>query len=130
MPQMLRKQHWMKNLLQQEAVSETLCHWKTVKRRTSHRRLASLRRHWSKRTGQSPDKGHEQGMFRNFFGEVRTHLAVTEGNYVEPKTVYETKQADQWDQWYGAMKDVFKAFQDNETWDLVRTPTDRDVIPG
>ena len=28
-----------------------------------------------------------------FFGEVRTHLAVTEGNFVEPKTVYETKQA-------------------------------------
>ena len=29
MPQMLRKQHWMKNLLQQEGVSDTLSHWKT-----------------------------------------------------------------------------------------------------
>ena len=33
-----------------------------------------------------------------FFGEVRTHLALTEVNYVEPKTVYEAKQADEWDQ--------------------------------
>ena len=32
-----------------------------------------------------------------FFGEVRTHLAVTEGNNVEPKTVYEAKQADERD---------------------------------
>ena len=29
-------------------------------------------------------------MFRNFFGEVRTHL-VTEGYHVEPKTVYVVK---------------------------------------
>ena len=56
----------MKNLLQQEGVSETLSHWKTVKRRTSHRQSASLKRHWSKRTGHSPHEGHEQGMFRNF----------------------------------------------------------------
>ena len=28
--------------------------------------LASLKRHWSKRTEQNPDEGHEQGMFRNF----------------------------------------------------------------
>ena len=69
-------------------------------------------------------------MFRSFFGEVRTHLAVTEGNYVEPKTVYEAKQTDEWDQWYRALNDEVKALQDNETWDLVRPPTDRDVIPG
>ena len=24
---------------------------------------------------------------RNFFGEIRTHLAVTEGDYVQPETV-------------------------------------------
>ena len=29
-----------------------------------------------------------------------------------------------------AMKDEVKALQDNETWNLVRPPTDRDVIPG
>ena len=28
------------------------------------------------------------------------------------------------------MKDEVKALQDNETWNLVRPPTDRDVIPG
>ena len=65
-----------------------------------------------------------------FFGEVRTHLAVTEGNYVETTAVYKTKQADEWDQWYGAMNDEVKVLQDKETWDIVRPPTDRDVIPG
>ena len=55
---------------------------------------------------------------------------MTEGDYVEPKTVYETKQGDDWDQWHRAMKDEVKALQDKETWNLVRPPTDRDVIPG
>ena len=68
--------------------------------------------------------------FPQFFGEVRTHLAATEGDYVEPKTVYEAKQGDDWDQWHRAMKDEVKELQDNETWNLVRPPTDRDVIPG
>ena len=63
------------------------------------------------------------------FREVRTQLAVTEGDYLEPKTVYEAKQGDDWDQWHRAMKDDVKALQDNETWNLVRPPTDRDVIP-
>ena len=66
----------------------------------------------------------------HFFGEVRTHLAVTEGHYVEIKTVYEAKQGDDWDQWHRAMNDEVKALQDNETWNLVRPPTDRDVIAG
>ena len=65
-----------------------------------------------------------------FFGEVRTLLAVTEGDYAEPKTVYETKQGDDWDQWHRAMKDEVKALQDNETWKIVKPQTDRDVIPG
>ena len=69
-------------------------------------------------------------MFRSFFGEVRTHLAVTEGDYGEHKTVYEAKQGDDWDQCYRAKKDGVRALQDNETWNLVRPPTDRDVIPG
>ena len=55
---------------------------------------------------------------------------MTEGDYVETKTVYEAKQDDDWDQWHRAMKDEVKALQDNETWSLVRPPTDRDVIPG
>ena len=69
-------------------------------------------------------------MFSNFFGEVRTHLAVTEGDYVESKTVYEVKHDEDWDQWHRAMKDKVKALQDNETWNLMRPPTDRDVIPA
>ena len=77
-----------------------------------------------------PRQGTRARNVPQFFGEVRNHLVVTEGNYVEPKTVYEGKQADEWDQWYRAMNDEVKALQDNETWDLVRPPTDRDVIPG
>ena len=34
---------------------------------------------------------------------------MTEGDYVEPKTVYEAKQGDDWDKWHRAMKDVVKA---------------------
>ena len=71
-----------------------------------------------------PRRGTRVRNVPQFFGEVRTHLAVTEGDYLEPKTVYEAKQADEWDQWYRAMKDEVKALQDNETWDLVRPPTD------
>ena len=64
------------------------------------------------------------------FGEVRAHLVLTEGNHVGPKTVYEAKQGDDWDQWHRAMIDEVEALQDNETWDLVRPHTDRDVVPG
>ena len=77
-----------------------------------------------------PRRGTRARNVPQFFGEVRTLLAVTEGNYVESKTVYEAKQADDWDQWYRAMNDEVEALQDNETWDLVRPPTDKDVIPG
>ena len=68
----------MKNLLQQEAVSESWNHWKTVVQRTSHsqKQLAPFKRQRGERTMQNSDEGYEQGMFR-FFEEVRTHLAVT-----------------------------------------------------
>ena len=68
--------------------------------------------------------------FSQFLWKVRTHLAVTEGDYVEPRTVYAAKQGNDWDHWHREMKDEVKALQDNETWNLVRQPTDRDVIPG
>ena len=62
-----------------------------------------------------PRQGTRARNVPQFFGEVRTHLAVTEVNYVEPKTVYEAKQVDEWDQRYRAMNDEVKALQDNET---------------
>ena len=77
-----------------------------------------------------PRRGTRARNVLQSFGEVSTHLAVTEGDYVETRNVYEAKQGDDWDQWYRAMKDEVKALQDNETWDLVGPPTDRDVIPG
>ena len=58
------------------------------------------------------------------FGENRTHLHVTEGD-----SLYEAKQGYHYDQLQWAMKDEVKALQDNETCNLVRPPTDRDVIP-
>ena len=76
-----------------------------------------------------PRRGTRERNVPQFFGEVRTHLAVTEDYYVEPRTVNEAKQGDDWDQWYRAMKDEVKALQDNEIWDLVRPLTDKDVIP-
>ena len=55
---------------------------------------------------------------------------MTDADYVEPKTVYVTKQGDYWDQWHRALKDEVKELKDNETWNLVRPPEDRDVIPS
>ena len=72
-----------------------------------------MKMHWNTRTAE-PRRGTRARNVPQFFGEVRTHLAVTEGDYVEPKTVYEARQGDDWDQWHRAMK----------------APTDRDVIPG
>ena len=55
---------------------------------------------------------------------------MTKYDYVEPKTVYEAKHGDDWDQWHRPMKDEIRALQDNETRNLVRPPTDRNVKPG
>ena len=49
---------------------------------------------------------------------------------MEPKLVYKPKQSDNWDQWHPAMKDEVKAHLGNETWNLVRPPTDKDLMPG
>ena len=56
-----------------------------------------------------PRRGTRARNVPQCFGEVRTHLAVTDGDYVEPKTVYEAKHGDDWDQWHQAMKDEVKA---------------------
>ena len=77
-----------------------------------------------------PRRGTRARNVPQFSGEVRTHLSVTEGDNVEPKTNYKATQGDDWDQWHWAMKDEVKALQDNRTWNLVRPPTERDVILG
>ena len=46
-----------------------------------------------------PRRGTRARNVLQFFGEVRTHHVVTEGDYVEPKTVYEAKHGDDRDQW-------------------------------
>ena len=56
-----------------------------------------------------PRRGTRARNVPQFFGEVRTHLVLTEGDYVEPRTVYEAKQGDDWDQWHRAMKDEVRA---------------------
>ena len=77
-----------------------------------------------------PRQGTRAKIVPQVFGEVRTHLAVTEGDSVKHKTMYEAKQGDDLDQWQWAMNDDVKALQDHKTWNLVRSPTYRDVIPG
>ena len=77
-----------------------------------------------------PRRGLRLRNVPQFFGEVRIHLVVTEDDYVEPKTVYVAKKGDDWDQWHRALKEEVWALQDNETWNLVRPPIDRDVISG
>ena len=47
---------------------------------------------------EEPRLGTRARSFPQFFGEVRTHLVVTEGDHVEPKTVYEAKHGGDWDQ--------------------------------
>ena len=130
MPQMLRKQHWMKNLLQQEGVSETLESLEDSETEDFPQTVGFFEEALEQANRAEPRRGTLARHVPQIFGEVGTHLAVAEANYVEPKTVYEAKQADEWDQWYRAMNDEVKALQDNETWDLVRPPTDRDVIPA
>ena len=60
----------MKDLLQQEGVTETQSHWKTVTQKTYFSQLETVGFNEDAlehgRTEQSPDEGHEQGMFRNF----------------------------------------------------------------
>ena len=77
-----------------------------------------------------PRRGTRARNVPRIFGGVRTHLTVTEGDYVETKTVYEAKHGDDSDQWDSAMMDEVKALLDNETWNIVRPPTDKAVIRG
>ena len=106
-----------------------------VTRRYWDRRLLTVRDSWLlwKCTGasvqgraQTTDTSKESS---TIFREVRTHHVVTEGDYVEIKTVYEAKQGEDWDQWHRALKDDGKALQDNKTWNLVGPPTDMNLIP-
>ena len=116
----------MKDLLQHVGVSKTQSRWNTVTQKRSHiqRQLASLKRHWSKRTGQSP----YEGCSAIFVVKVRTQVVVTGVNYVRPKTVQEAKQGKEWDQWHWSIKDEVEALQDDETWHPVRSQTYRDAI--
>ena len=72
-----------------------------------------------------PKRGTRTRNILHSFGEARIHLAVTEGEYVEPKTVYEAKNGEDLHQWQWAMKDQVKALQDNKSCSLVRPPKDR-----
>ena len=69
-----------------------------------------------------PRRGTRARIVQQFFGEGRSQLAVTEGNYMELKKVYEAKQGDDWDQRQLAMKDEGNALQDNKTWKPVDHP--------
>ena len=130
---MLRKQHWMKNLLQQEGVSlsdlESLEDSET--KNVSQSETAGFFEEALEQTDRAATRrGTRAKNFPQFFGEVRTHLVVTECDLVEPKKVYEAMHGDNWDQLHRAMEGGVKALQDKETWNLVRPHTDRVVISG
>ena len=63
---------------------------------------------------EEPRRGTRARNFPQIFIEVRTHLAVTEGDNVKPKTVYKAKQRDDCDQWHPAMTEEVKALRQRE----------------
>ena len=91
-----------------------------------------MKMHWSKQKERSADEKRQTraGNVPQVSGEIRTHLALTAGEYIEPKYVYKAKQGVIWEQCHRARMNEAKARQDNGTWDLVRPQTECDVIPG
>ena len=79
MPQMLRKQHWMKNLLQQESLrdSESLEDSETE---DSSQTVGFFEEALEQADSAEPRRGTRARNVPQFFGEVRTHLVLTEGN--------------------------------------------------
>ena len=74
-----------------------------------------------------PSRGTRARNLPKFF-EIRTHLAVTEGDYVERKTV-EAEQGGDWDQWHQAMKTWSRRSKTTRLRTLWNHPQ-TDVIPG
>ena len=103
---MLSKQHQMKNLLQQEGVwdSESLGDSDTEELSQSET-VVFAEEALDQADLAEPRRGGRARIVPDFFGEVRTHIVVTEGDYVEHKTVCEAEQNDHLDHWHRAMKD-------------------------
>ena len=89
----------MKDLLQQEGITETQSLEDSDTEDFSQLQTLGLNEDALEHADRAEHRrGTRARNVPQFFGEVRTHLAVTAGNYVESKTVNEAKQADEWDQ--------------------------------
>ena len=108
---------------------QTLCIGLKTQYRTGiqYRQLASLKMHRSRRTGQSPDEGHEQGMTRNFLeksGSVLLWLSLTMRN---PKRSTKPSKVTVGTNDIGQRR---TRSRHSKTTRLVRPPADRDVTSG
>ena len=57
------------------------------------------------------------------------HLAFKAGQVLEPRTIEEARSGDDTDKWRAAADSEYSSLLENQTWDLVELPHDREAIP-
>ena len=57
------------------------------------------------------------------------HLACRAAQVLEPKTIEEALSSDEADKWRTATDSEYSLLLENQTWDLVELPPDREAIP-
>ena len=57
------------------------------------------------------------------------HLACRAAQVLEPKTIEEAFSSDKADKWKAAADSEYSSLLENQTWDLVELPPDREAIP-
>jgi len=57
------------------------------------------------------------------------HLACRAAQVLEPKTIEEALSSDEADKWRAAADSEYSSLLENQTWDLVELPPDREAIP-
>ena len=119
---------------QQEDVSMTESHWKTVTRKISQsqRQLTPQKSHWSKRKGHSSNERHEQGMFQR--SQDPSVWRSQDPSCCDLVYLFWTQNClrsqAKWrlGRWHQVMKDEVRALPDNKIWSLMRPLRDRDII--
>ena len=56
------------------------------------------------------------------------HLACRASQVLEPKTIEEALSSDEADKWKAAADSEYSSLLENQTWDLVELPPDREAI--
>ena len=57
------------------------------------------------------------------------HLACRAAQVLEPKTIEEALSSNKADKWKAAADSEYSSLLENQTWDLVELPPDREAIP-